>query len=135
MLTMSGSPERREKLRRRATTETGPSPLSDEFIGIYRGAIPEPEIAFMQHLAGRQMMAFGYTLDPIRFSAIERIRYACYDWPANLLRMAAWLSLEWLQHHVPSHFGRKPDRRQIVGDGREERQSNRRGRRMQTGAR
>lgn len=121
MLTMSGAPERRDKLRSRATIKIGSTPLSDEFISIYRGTIPESEIAFMQQFAGRQMVEFGYELDPIHFSRSEKMRYLSHDWPLNLLRMTAWLSLEQLQHKFPALFGRKPDKRLIVKQGQDKR--------------
>lgn len=120
MLTMSGAPERRAKLLRRATVNTGPTPLSTEFIGAYRGVIPEPEIAFLQQIAARPMTAFGYSLDPIHFSPVQRIRYTLIDWPANLARMAAWLTLERLQHVLPRLWGRKPDPRLIVSQRKKE---------------
>lgn len=120
MLTMSGAPERRDKLRRRASVLNGPTPLSDEFIGIYRETIPKSEIAFMQQFAGKQMLKFGYGLDPVHFSLSEKMHYGG-EWPLNLLRMVAWLSLEQLQHKFPVLFGRKPDKRLIMKPGQEKR--------------
>lgn len=121
MLTMSGAPARRAKLRRRASATTGPTPLSTEFIGAYRGQLPKLEIAFMQRFAASQMLAFNYNLDPIDFSPADWLRYAFRDGPSNLLRMAAWLGVETLQHHFPTLMGRKPDSRLVVeqvGSGR-----------------
>lgn len=118
MLTMEGDPERRAKLNRRATIQSGPSPLSEEFIGVYRQAIPKREIAFIQSFAGRIMSAFGYTLDPTGFTAVDWVLYVLLDWPANLLRLAAWLSLEMIQNKMPGRFGRRPDARMIVAQQR-----------------
>jgi hypothetical protein len=119
MLAMEGDPERRARLAGGAAVPPGVSPLSEAFIGLYRQAvadqaIPKQEIAFMQGLAGKQMTNVGYSPDAIQFSPAERIRYACFDWPANLVRMLAWLSVEFVQHHAPRWFGRKPDPRTMI---------------------
>lgn len=117
MLTMNGAPERRDKLLRRATTHSGPTPLSAEFIGAYQGVVPEAEVAFIQGWVGRQMTAFNYPLAAINFSPAQRLRYSLYEWPLNLLRLGAWLGIEQLQHRLPVLFGRKPDSRTMITDG------------------
>jgi hypothetical protein len=94
--------------------KTGPTPLSEEFIGVYHDVIPQSEIAFIQRFAGHQMAALGYKLDAVHLSPAQWLRYALFDWPVNLLRMAVWLLRERLQHHFPSLWGRKPDPRLMV---------------------
>lgn len=114
MIYMEGDLERRSRLSKRAKASQGPSPLSDEFIGVYWQSIPKQEIAFIQQMAGRQMAGLDYRPEPIRFSRSERIRYTLFDWPVNLLRMVGWLGVEAVQHHMPGRFGRRPDRRMVV---------------------
>lgn len=114
MLTMSGAPKRRDKLRRRATATPGPTPLSDEFIGSYKGVVDKLEIAFLQHLLGKMMQQLDYELDPIVWSLQERVRYGLYLFPANYLRHAAWRALEAAQHNLPQWLGRRPDKRLVA---------------------
>jgi hypothetical protein len=114
MLSMDGALDRREKLCQGRNIEPDASPLSEEFIGLYREAIPKREIAFMQWFAGKRMAALGYLPDPIPFSPMERLYYAAFDWPLNLARMAAWFSIETIQHHMPAWFGRQPSSSMII---------------------
>ncbi|HET7378026.1 MAG TPA: sulfotransferase, partial [Anaerolineae bacterium] len=60
--------------------------LSTAFIGRYRQAISKYDIAFMQRYAGRDMLAYGYSLEPIHFSFAERLHFTLIDWPMNLVR-------------------------------------------------
>ena len=82
--------------------------LSTAFIGRYRQAVSKYEIAFMQRYAGRDMLAYGYSLEPIHFSLAERLHFALIDWPINWLRMLSWRSLEAIQRHFPAHLSRRP---------------------------
>jgi len=106
MLTMEGAPRFRDKLGSGSGSE--PSPLSPAFIGRFRQAIPKREIAFMQAYAGREMVAYGYALEPIQFSFGEQLVFSLVDWPLNLARMTTWRTVEAIQHHLPARLGRKP---------------------------
>jgi hypothetical protein len=114
MLSMDGSPGHREKLRQGAARSSSTAPLSPDFIGRYREAIPKAEIAFMQGLAGRQMTLLGYDPDALRFSTQERAHFFFVDWPLNLLRMGTWLAQELVQHRFPARWGRKPGAHMVV---------------------
>lgn len=114
MLAMSASPGHRQKLLRGAEAEPAESPLSPAFIGAYRGAVDEREIAFMQSIAGREMTRFGYELEEYHFKLPERLSYLTGAWPMNLGRMAVWLGLELVQHNLPRLAGRNPSKRMIV---------------------
>jgi hypothetical protein len=116
MIDMEGAPEQRNKMIQRAKQAPNTGPLSEEFIGRYRQVMSVAEIAFMQSLAGRKMLAWDYALDPICFSIRETFRYLTVDFPLNLGRMALWLGIEAIQHRFPTRFGRKPDRRTIRRD-------------------
>jgi hypothetical protein len=116
MLTMEGAPTHRDKLLHGSMFEEGTSPLSENFIGLYRRAIPKQEIAYMQNLAGKQMAALDYTLDAINFSLLERAIYIFYSLPLNWIRMVSWLTLEIIQHNMPSLIGRKPSTKMIIRD-------------------
>lgn len=113
MPAMDGAPEYREKRSHGRDLQPGESPLSDEFIGLYRRTIPPRELAFMQRLAAREMALFGYAPDALHLTGDDRLRLAI-DYPANLARMAAWRSLEALQQSLPSIFGRSPGGNMIL---------------------
>jgi hypothetical protein len=114
MVAMDGAPEYRQKRSAGRDVPPGESPLSESFIGRYRGAIPAEEIAFMQRLARQEMAAFGYAPDDLGFSAATRLRLALREYPLNTIRFAAWRTLEALQHRLPGSFGRRPDSRMIT---------------------
>ncbi len=115
MLTMEGAPEHREKMIRRSHGDRGGSPLSSEYIGIYRGQIPAAELVFLQTILGARMRRFGYDLERIPLSRKERRDYLLKEFPLNWIRLAAWMGLETVQHHLPGLFGRKPGANMRVG--------------------
>jgi hypothetical protein len=108
LLTMDGAPEFREKIQQGKYGHDRSALISQEFVGRYRNSIPKDEIAFMQSLAGRAMISHGYSLEPVRFSASERLRFYALGWPINLIRMLSWFALEMLQQRFPSRFRRRP---------------------------
>jgi hypothetical protein len=78
----------------------------------------------MQSLAGREMLAHGYSLEPVRFTASERLRFYGFGWPLNLARMLSWLAVERLQQKFPTRFRRRlppdkvrPTRQQVKAGG------------------
>ena len=119
MLTMSGAPERRERLSGSGGGASSDDPLSKEFIGRFRGRIPPPELAFIQLHAGPLMRRYGYQPDELHFSASAWAHFATLDWPGQVARMVAWRSTEALEQRFPTMFPRTPDPRTLV-DHREE---------------
>jgi hypothetical protein len=120
MLAMPGAPERRARLARNVPDDAD-SPLSDAFIGRFRGAVPPHEIAFIQLHARRLMRKHGYAPDRIDLSVSAWVRFVVLGWPSQEARMVTWRGVEALQQHLPNVVGRKPDRRTIVavaGGGR-----------------
>ena len=114
MLEMAGAPARRDRLVARAGTDAEDGPLSPDFIGRFRDSVPRDELVFIQLHAGRLMREYGYAADPPRLSAAEWSRFVVVGWPSQAARMVAWRSVEAIQQRLPSHAGRKPDRRTIV---------------------
>ncbi len=117
MLVMAGAPDHREKLTRGRQVPADACPLSEAFTGRYRQGVPKLEIAFIQHIAGRQMARHGYTLDALHLTTAERLRYRLAGWPLNLARMGTWLAVEWVQHHLPGRFGRRPSAKMQLARG------------------
>jgi hypothetical protein len=118
MLSMDGAKEYRQKRSHGRDIQPGDSPLSEAFIGLYRGAIPPRELAFMQRFAGREMARYGYQLENLRFSTADRLRLAA-DYPLNLARMIVWRGLEGLQQNLPGVFGRAPSANMILPEAHE----------------
>ncbi len=114
MLRMDGAPDHREKMIRRSHGDPNASPLSAEYIGIYRAQLSKTELVFLQTILRARMRRFGYSLEPIQLSPGERLDYLFKVFPANLIRLAAWLAIETVQHHFPSLFGRKPGANMLV---------------------
>jgi hypothetical protein len=115
MLAMPGAPARRERLASRAEVTTSDCPLSDDFIGRFRGRVPRAELAFIQLHARRFMRTYGYTPEPSRLTRVEWSHFVIVGWPNQAARMLAWRSIEALQQRFPARVGRKPDRRMIIG--------------------
>jgi hypothetical protein len=109
MLLMNGSPYHRDKLAQKASGGTGVMPLTTDYIGRYRVVVPMREIAYMQMMAGREMVAHGYTLDRLNFSPADWLRFVLVECPSNLVRAFSWRSIEAAHDHLPTWFGRKPD--------------------------
>lgn len=113
MITMDGAPGYREKLVQKASRPLEACPLSDEFIGRYRDELPKREITFMQVHARQEMARYGYDPADLPFSLRDRLLYLLWDWPSNMVRMAAWRGLEALQHNFPGVIGRTPARAKL----------------------
>ncbi len=115
MLSMAAAPTLRSRLGVGEDPAPSRAPLSSDFVGCYRGRVPQPELAFMQLHTGRRMRTHGYRPDPIDMTAREWLRFATVDWPDQAARMMAWRGVEELQQRFPGRFGRKPGDRMIVG--------------------
>jgi hypothetical protein len=114
MLELTGAPEHRAKMLNSSNGSQTGSPLSDQHIGMFRKGLPKYELAFMQSITSASLREFGYEIEPIRFSPLERLAYVIWHWPANLIRMIAWLGIEYFQQNYPQTFGRKPAAKMIV---------------------
>ncbi|HUP76694.1 MAG TPA: sulfotransferase [Acidimicrobiales bacterium] len=113
MMRMGGAEKHRALLLDGRTSSDAPI-LSDRFIGQFRRSVSKPDIAFIQlHTAG-PMRAHGYEPDPLDFTRAARLRFACYDWPNQLARMVAWLTVESAQQRLPAIVRRRPGRRMII---------------------
>lgn len=114
MLSMPSAPKQKARLLNGARLANGPSPLSTEYIRNFRGRIPERELAFMQRYAGPKMQAYDYALEPLDFSPSDRLLLALFEYPNQWVRMAAWRTVEFIQHAFPGQFGRNPGQRMII---------------------
>jgi hypothetical protein len=89
-----GEPFEAEMLRMDATRRydafrTGVGcPLSIEHIGRYRDGLAPQDVAFVQSVAGAEMLRLGYPLDDIRLTGRDRLRRAV-RWPLNAASLGA----------------------------------------------
>ena len=93
MLTMDGAPEHRDTGGNSSFGQIQPGAISTSAIGRFRKVLSSSEIAFIQMWAGRDMEAFGYPREPIRFSLGERLAFFLVGLPMSLARMLGWLTL------------------------------------------
>ena len=114
MLAMAGAVKYRDKLLHGAALEPGQSPLSPQYLGLFRGKIPKPEIAFMQLHAGRKMRQYDYKLEPLNLSPLDWLHFTFVDWPNQFVRMFIWRITEAMQQNLPGMLGRKPGKRMTV---------------------
>lgn len=108
MLLMSEALDFRDKLIRKSKRNNDNSPLSEEFIGIYKNVVPKLEIFYIQMFIGKLMKVFQYEPDVFKLSLGERIRFLFLTFPSNFVRMVFWGGQEFLQQKFPNRFGRKP---------------------------
>jgi hypothetical protein len=115
MLAMEGAPKHRTRMEQGLPDPAAQvSPVSTDFIGLFRQKISKRELAFMQMWAGREMRACGYAAEPLNFTPADWLRFASVEFPLNLGKMVAWRTWEAIQHHFPQRFGRQPGRRMIL---------------------
>jgi len=114
LLSMPGAPEHRDKLIHRSTSQIGETPLSAEFIGIYRQVVPKLEIKYMEAVIGGRMRDYGYPLESYRLSSKERLRYLFSTIPFNTITLLFWFFKEFIQINIPGLFGRKPAANRIM---------------------
>lgn len=108
MLFMPGAVEFREKLLRNSRKKDSSSPLSKDFIGIYKDVVPKLEVHYIQTFIGKLMKLFGYKAEEIKLSQGEKMKFLFSTLPTNFIKMVFWGGQEFLQQNFPNQFGRKP---------------------------
>jgi hypothetical protein len=114
MMSMPEAPTLRAKLQD-GTISTSPDRLlSTEALGRFRGRIPEGELAFIQHYAGRLMRTYGYLPVELELTKGRWLRHHAVVHPDQFGRMVAWRTLEELQQRWPRVVPRKPGDHMLV---------------------
>ena len=114
MLSMPEAEEHRDKLIRRSKKGPGESPLSDEYIGIYREVVPKLEVGYIQLFIGKLMKSYGYELDSVNLTWGERVKFLFVTLPLNLVRMTLWGMRELLEQKFPNTVRRSPGSNMII---------------------
>ncbi len=112
MLDMPAAPKHRDLL----AAGNGDTLLSNAFVGRYRTDIESGELAYIQRMARRRMVSYGYRLEDLGFSVGQTLRYLAAEWPSQVVRQVAWRTKEAVHQTLPRMFGRKPGRRMILAD-------------------
>ncbi len=116
MLEMGDAPTYQAKLREGSSSG---ELIDASHIGDFHGRIPAAELAFLQQQLGRRMRRHGYEPVPVPMAPLERARYLVVGWPAQVARMAAWSSLEAMQHRMAGILGRRPSAAMLLSDNEE----------------
>jgi hypothetical protein len=64
----------------------GRSPISTAYVGRFRARLDPCDLAFIQKVAGKQMLALGYVPEPVSLTARQRI-HSTLVWPRALARL------------------------------------------------
>lgn len=73
--------------RERAEAADG-TPISTAHVGRYRERMSRPDLAFIQAVAGGEMVRQGYPPDPVRLTGGDFVRFVA-RWPLNRARMVS----------------------------------------------
>ena len=99
MLSMQGAQKFRDDGSNSSYGRRKPGVISTDSTGRFRQTLSKREIAFVQTLASKEMNAFDYYPDPIRFAVGEKLIFTMADLPTNLARMVGWQALNAFQNH------------------------------------
>jgi hypothetical protein len=99
MLTMPDS----ARFKGRIDSES--SPISSDFIGIYRRLISLDELAFIQQYAGEALKRYGYSMDPIHKVHRNNRDFIQLGWGINLARMRTWKSRILIKREIKYRLG------------------------------
>jgi hypothetical protein len=94
MLHMQGAEAFRDEGGNSSFEQHEPGTISARSIGRYRKYLKPQAIAFIQQVAGQEMLAYAYSLDPIDLPGGAHMRYRLLDVPLNLARLALWTGRE-----------------------------------------
>ncbi len=115
MLLMGDAPTYRRRLAGGEEPAPDRTLISDEHIGDYEnGRVPQLELAFLERALAGPMGRLGYGGRTPTTGLRARATYLLGTRPLNSARMAAWMSLEALQHRFPRLMGRNPVRAKVV---------------------
>jgi len=94
MLSMRGAEQFREEGGNSSYGQREPGRITASSVGKFRHVLSPQQVAFLQLMTGRKMPAYGYSLDEVKLSAGQRIRFVLLDLPLNLARMLGWYTRE-----------------------------------------
>jgi hypothetical protein len=100
MLSMDGAQTFRDEGGNSSYGQLEPGHISTKSIGRYKTVLSRRQIAFMQKLAGLDMMALGYSMEPVHLSVFDRLIFSTIDLPLNITRMQVWNLVDAYHNHT-----------------------------------
>ncbi|MBI5298450.1 MAG: sulfotransferase [Chloroflexi bacterium] len=97
MLSMSGASDHVSSGGNSSFGKIEPGQISQKPIGRYREVLSNVEIAYIQLVGGSFMQQFGYPLDPIQLSGMEKLKFYGQVLPSSLVRMVGWMLVSTLK--------------------------------------
>lgn len=120
MLGMDAVPEVRDQGGNSSFGDGEAGTISQRPVGRYREVLDPTDIAFIEHVAGREMARHGY--DPAGTEGLPRFHYAVRFLPRHLARMVGWIGALrlrlWRGIPIPDRQLRPPGTE--AGDGADE---------------
>ncbi len=113
MLSMSDAGRFKEQGSNSSYGQREPGTISTKSIGRFRDVLPPRDIAFMQWLAGGEMVSFGYPPERVHLDASERLTFALRDLPIESAHLIAWRTREMIRNRTGRPL---PARRLVDGD-------------------
>jgi Sulfotransferase family len=95
LLSLSGAPEHRDGGGNSSFGDLEPGLISTRAIGRFRVAVPPADVAFIQLVAGRLMVALGYDRAGVELTPSSRVHFWLAKLPVDLARMLGWMALAW----------------------------------------
>lgn len=118
MLAMDGAERFRDQGANSSyDTHVPPGSISTGSVGRYRTVLAPAKIAYIEHVAGREMVRLGYEVDAPHLGTLRAIRYRVSDIPVESLRLVAWRLRSAREHRKGEAL---PDYRLVECAGAEE---------------
>lgn len=94
MLAMDGAADFRDQGSNSSYGPREPGAISTGSIGRFRDVLSPRQIAYIQLVARREMVSFGYEAESVRLRPGQRLRYTLLDLPVESAHLVAWRSRE-----------------------------------------
>ena len=94
MLAMEGAPRLLDQGGNSSYGRRAPGVIATDSIGRYRTVLAAREIEFAQHVAGDEMLQFGYDLDVVPMGALARSRFTLTTLPFERARAGVWSTVD-----------------------------------------
>lgn len=112
MLSMNGAKNFRDEGGNSSYLKRKPGKITTSSIGKYKDVLTKNQVVFLQIFSKDSMLKYGYDLDDIYLSNLERIRFILFDFPINLTKMIAWFGREALLNQI----GRSLPSERVIGN-------------------
>lgn len=112
MLSMNGAKSFRDEGGNSSYIQRKPGKITTSSIGKYKEVLNKYHLVYLQFFSKKTMVKYGYDLEEIKFSFLERIRFILFDFPINLVLMFAWFGRE----SILNRIGRNLPSERVLGN-------------------